>query len=429
MLKKNTRTAHFPSCIMSPTRNRRRHKREQIVNTAVDDKCRFLRCALKLATTLSSDCVRVLLRDGERDLHRCPVRSTGAEDATDRDFNSVRNRQTKKETNYKTMIIATTTFSSIPTNSPGIKQRLIYVKPLIVLDLNGILCHRIRERQTENLIIESPKSKSRYRPSIGRIANTEIVPRSDLVNFLQFLHQHFAIAVWTSATAKTAKALVNMLFPDEIKKRLVFVWHRGCCNLLRRSEINDDGKRKKKKRRRNRSKDRSDPADNQCNVQRDTTEESSAMQSSNNYDQDLLAVKSLSKVWSNYPIWDETNTLLLDDSPDKCPRLFRGNAAHPPSLCGTETMCEEMDEQNSGCEKDDTSSDKTKDRLSLFVSDDEANEKLQYEFFVLLAQHMSYPITRIVGETLDGTVSSPGKNLTEFLGEHARVYNMRCEDS
>ena len=65
----------------------------------------------------------------------------------------------------------------------------IYIKPLLVLDLNGILCHRIRRNNHNNLPsgggpdeIRTPSPPwSAYRPTTGpRIATTPVVPRPHL---------------------------------------------------------------------------------------------------------------------------------------------------------------------------------------------------------------------------------------------------------
>jgi hypothetical protein len=87
----------------------------------------------------------------------------------------------------------------------------VYVQPLVVLDLNGILCHRIRSHHHDS----TPRPW--FRPTIGRIANTGIVPRTDLSRFLTMLDSNFTLAVWTSAKRKTALDLVEMLFPSEVR--------------------------------------------------------------------------------------------------------------------------------------------------------------------------------------------------------------------
>lgn len=65
----------------------------------------------------------------------------------------------------------------------------------------------------------------------------------------------------------------------------------------------------------------------------------------------IIFIKSLAKVFRRFPSWDESNTILMDDSPDKCPDIYRKNAIHPPSISGRAitscTCCEEgNDEMN-----------------------------------------------------------------------------------
>jgi len=153
----------------------------------------------------------------------------------------------------------------------------IHVKPLLVLDLNGVLCHRIRKTR------EDMYPHLVYRPSPVCVASTRIVPRTNLVHFLTFLDTHFTLAVWTSAKGKTAKQLVSLLIPDKISKKLLFIW-----------------------------------AQNQCNIVPAGVES--------------IFVKNLEKAWSSFPLWNASNTLLMDDSPDKCP--VSGSAIHPPALHG-----------------------------------------------------------------------------------------------
>lgn len=108
-------------------------------------------------------------------------------------------------------------------------------KPLLVLDVNGILCHRYRKREIPQDILAAVQNSSLeelfpteqqhpnqkdgehhqksnspsttnninirhylYRDSIANIAKTPIIPRSDVEKFLRLLDAHFTLAVWTS---------------------------------------------------------------------------------------------------------------------------------------------------------------------------------------------------------------------------------------
>ena len=149
------------------------------------------------------------------------------------------------------------------------------MRPLLILDLNGILCHRSREE---------PKGAQLRRAS-ANIAGTAIICRSDLTRFLYRLQKHFCLAVWTSAKKTTAEQLLQILFPAEIKERLLFTWSKENC----KEEVHQGDK--------------------------------------------ILYQKPLDKVWREFPFWNCNNTLLIDDSPNKCP-FAPFNAVHPPPIHG-----------------------------------------------------------------------------------------------
>jgi hypothetical protein len=169
---------------------------------------------------------------------------------------------------------------SLPVTNPT-----VYVQPLLILDLNGILCHRIRQNRTPLV------NQSAYRPTIGRIiAHTPVVPRPHIVEFLDYLDTHFCLAIWTSAKAKTARELIQSLFPERIAARLLFVW-----------------------------------AQDQCLVDPSTA---------NLAPHEVIFQKKLGKVWEHFPLWNTYNTLMIDDSPDKITGHDSRNALHPAPLHG-----------------------------------------------------------------------------------------------
>ncbi len=432
------------------------------------------------------------------------------------------------------------TFAVIPRQP----RYIIHVKPLIVLDLNGILCHRIRKND-----LSSPKihvenidhSKISFRPSIGHVANTDIIPRSDLFPFLNYLNDHFSLAVWTSATRRTALSLVNILFPPNVRQRLVFVWSRNFCNLVKtaslESALNDDNgfgheneeadasitdvsnqladneasghetlqavdpseaKRVKIEsvkqieactqhnmvleetsmrveekanslddmNRFTGSNNRTTTGNDGCmegkniacalksNQSIGQSTKSSVAQSSNiNHDntrntkrrrkktkhtssshEGLTAIKSLGKVWLEFPLWNNSNTLLLDDSPEKCPKQFRGNALHPPSIRGTCTI--PFDEAENGDRKisGDSMNQGSPASNDCAIDDDNANQKTQQQFFELLAKHWEKPSPFHMGNDAKLTSASQSeesgnRSLELFLKENANVFNMGWEMS
>ena len=191
------------------------------------------------------------------------------------------------------------------------------VQPLLVLDLNGVLCHRSRkDREPEGV---------KLRPSIGHVAGTPIIPRTDIARLLQLLEQYFCLAIWTSAKRKTARGLLELLVPPSIQERFLFVWTQSECNAV--------------------GNEKSD------------------------HDHEVVFEKHLPKIWKAFPLWNANNTLLIDDSPDKCPYAL-ANAIHPPPIngqCRPANSCTEQQERH--------------------WRPDAFNEDFQYDFFQKLIHH------------------------------------------
>ena len=414
--------------------------------------CKYLRCAQEYIsrTKLSDDdncCVRVQHCEPIDNNNLYNTTTTQKYNNDDiQHLDKVQRRKEKKrrkkelrnkmkdELSMQIQSIRVTTTSFPPLSTCKLEQSVVHIKPLIVLDLNGILCHRIRENNTVNT------KSSMYRPSLGSVSKTEVIPRSDLHEFLSLLHDNFSLAVWTSATRKTARMLVQLLFPEEMRDRLVFVWHRNFCSLLEKSESTSSSTEEKeqpietseecntppsKRRRRRVNKSRIDkllcsPAnDNDDEDDDDNTDEldqnapatkcvkRKASANKAICHSDVTAIKSLSKVWSAYPLWDETNTILLDDSREKCPTQHSANALHPLSIRGTITACNNED----SAKEEDA---KSKGSYSI-IDDDEINQKSQFAFFELLAKHWSK------------SISPPADTLMCFMKEHANKHDMGWE--
>jgi hypothetical protein len=254
---------------------------------------------------------------------------------------------------------ATTITSSPTTNSCSLLQ----VQPLLILDLNGILCHRIRSRRTPPTNSTSTASATVFRPFITRIAGTPVVPRTDLHDMLHYLDRHFCLAVWTSAKAKSAKQLVAALIPPAVAARLLFVWAQHDCETV---------------------------------ISNNNTSTGSGCDDSDD-DNSSIFKKDLSKVWKEYPVWNASNTLLMDDSPDKCV-AWRENAVHPPPLNGL-----------AGTTQDDD-------------NDDEINARQQRLFLEQFVQHWNdeHAVLQIWDEmTGDATVTNNADGQLQFLKRQA----------
>ena len=210
---------------------------------------------------------------------------------------------------------------------------VVVVKPLLILDLNGILCHRIRANRPEAY------PGIPYRTPLSRpIAQTRIVPRIHLDWFLHSLEGHFTLAVWTSAKSSTAQKLLSQLLPPSLIPKLLFVWNQHHCTR------------------------QSPPAsqDNNNNHHNKTNRPIP------------IFSKPLDRVWSSFPLWNSSNTLLMDDSTEKCPLVYRANTLHPPPLHGKDLPA-------------------TPETQMVPSTCDEYNETIQHEFFQQVAQHFAKP--------------------------------------
>jgi hypothetical protein len=226
----------------------------------------------------------------------------------------------------------------------------IYVRPLLVLDLNGILCHRFRP--------PSPYARSAYRTEVACIASTPIIARPDH-DFLQFLDAHFCLAVWTSAKSRNAISLAKVLIPSTVN--LLFLWAQHDCDIVK----GENGV--------------------------------------------ALHEKNLAKVWKQYPLYNAHNTLLMDDSPEKC-RKWHKNAIHPPSMHGLrQDFVREHNERLRWSNQN----------AELLLSDEE-NGARQRVFFEALAERWryNYVVTDWAHDTDSGKTQSP-PILQNYLKQHA----------
>ncbi len=86
---------------------------------------------------------------------------------------------------------------------------------LIVLDLNGVLLHRMFSREALNCP-----------PPQHSVGNFHVWVRPGVDEFLDFVFEHFDVAVWSSARRYNIEPLVSLIFKD---RPLVFVWDQSFC--------------------------------------------------------------------------------------------------------------------------------------------------------------------------------------------------------
>lgn len=244
----------------------------------------------------------------------------------------------------------------------------IYVKPLLVLDLNGILCHRVRRRNDHNSDARPRLPLEAYRPQVGpSVAQTAVIPRPDLASFLLYLAEHFCLAIWTSAKAKTAKTLVELLVPEAVARKLLFVWSQNHCRV--------------------------DPPPPFSEIGGGAVPLAASK---------VLYKKDLEQAWTAFPLWNRSNTLFVDDSPNKC-AAWAENAVHPPPLHGRR-----------GTGPPDAATD---------VPSDEENVARQQEFFARLVKHWNdHPTVYDWDTEADDATVVNGDGQLRFLREHAAGY-------
>ena len=144
---------------------------------------------------------------------------------------------------------------------------------LIILDINGLLCHKERLPQSE--IDAMPDSDEYLKRRIYIVRK-----HTDVDKFLEWCFDNYHVAFWSSTTSYNAKPIIDQLLnTSDIPKRAKFIWYRDRTRLDPDYGVNNDIK------------------------EHDT-------------------VKTLSDVWSHpyvnqYRLYSNTNTLLVDDSARK----------------------------------------------------------------------------------------------------------------
>lgn len=137
------------------------------------------------------------------------------------------------------------------------------IKPLVVLDVNGVLLYR-EERPGA---WPAPDDGA-----VGSVDGRRMWLRPNALQFIRRILPHVQVALWSTAHPDTLRAMVQIAFPEDIRRAFAFVWDRRWC-----TPCGPPGRRR--------------------NLRKDLT-----------------------TVWSQPGLGDKygpTNTLLVDDSPRK----------------------------------------------------------------------------------------------------------------
>ncbi|KAL9227309.1 hypothetical protein vseg_003012 [Gypsophila vaccaria] len=143
-------------------------------------------------------------------------------------------------------------------------------RKLLVLDVNGLLA---------DIVADFPE---RYKPDMT-VAGKGVFKRPFCDDFLQFCFEKFDVGIWSSRTEKNVTRVLECLM-ENTKNKLLFCWHQSHCTQTGYGTIENKDK--------------------------------------------PLVLKELKKLWDkeednlpwNKGFYDETNTILLDDSPYKALR-------------------------------------------------------------------------------------------------------------
>ena len=131
-------------------------------------------------------------------------------------------------------------------------------KPLVIFDLNGIFIDRMYSKPTEDLVGETDGAE--------QLGNFRVWKRQGLTEFLDQVFQVADVAVWSSVNKWNAELLSKHAFQGHHEK-LVFLFDQSRCVPV--------------------------PTDNPHKP---------------------IFLKNLSVVWEEFPQYNASNTLIIDDS-------------------------------------------------------------------------------------------------------------------
>ena len=138
---------------------------------------------------------------------------------------------------------------------------LISTRTLLILDLNGFLIDREYSKLIKGVVPQSPPEGA------VRSGSFFVWMRPGIKEFLDIIFHNFDVAVWSSVSKLNIDTLSVLVFGDRIKQ-LKFIWDQNMCV----KEPHPLTTRKP------------------------------------------LFLKNLSKVWEVFPQYNESNTLIVDDT-------------------------------------------------------------------------------------------------------------------
>lgn len=154
-------------------------------------------------------------------------------------------------------------------------------KKLLILDINNVLV-----------------SRSKFGCSDFNI-------RPHFREFLLSMNDRFSLAIWTSMKMKTARQFINILLRELPTIAFKFIWYQPKCIIMK-------GK-----------------ADHRITKGPLDWDDDNITTTSIGIDEKPVFLKDLSIVWKEYTYYNDSNTLIVDDSVEKCLNNFSYNCIHP----------------------------------------------------------------------------------------------------
>ena len=153
-------------------------------------------------------------------------------------------------------------------------------KKLLVLDVNGLLLHRVR----------GPVPATVQHKPDAKLRRVKLFARPHMRAFVQWCLYHFHVAIWSSATRENAELLSHFVFGENFRENTAFVWGQDQCRQTGLKHRHDRHK--------------------------------------------PVVLKELRRIWQDAELgrcFDHHNTLLIDDSAHKSCMNPAHTAIHPPA--------------------------------------------------------------------------------------------------
>ncbi len=142
-------------------------------------------------------------------------------------------------------------------------------KPLLILDMNNVLLFRCHQHFQAKEYPQYVKYNHLANLLGGRFLTWQ---RPHLIPFIEYCLANYTVAIWSSARPENVNDLVDFVF-GKCRSSLLFVWDQTHCKVVEPVSILDGEKPQFR--------------------------------------------KQISHVWKQFPDFNETNTLMIDDSADK----------------------------------------------------------------------------------------------------------------